>query len=180
VATTKRKHGFETATDMIRSLAVVGAFVAVLVLVTLRSHPNPITVINYSDQLSVARAKATYSVLAPVGLPAGWRATSARSETVGRAVHWHLGFVTPADQYAALEQTDGDSGPFIADQTAKGAPVGEVTVQGRPWQEFRSDSVKAPTALVRVDGQVTTVVAGTAKLAELETLTAALRGPAKP
>ena len=169
-----RIRGFETLGDMVRSLAVVFLFVAFLLVLTPRRHFDAVKEIDYTAELRAARTSAPYDVLAPVGLPDRWRATSARLEREDDAVTWHLGFVTPQDEYAALAQSDGDPLDFLDRQTNSGTLLGSVEVDGVQWQRYYRQAKNA-RALVRTSGEALVVVAGTAQFAELQELAAALR-----
>ena len=171
----KRPRGFETAGDMVRSLALVLVVVVVVFLLTVRDEPDQqITPIDYTAQLDAARAQAAYDVLAPVGLGAGWRATSARGSTEGGAVTWHLGLVTPADDYAAVEQSDGARATFLDEFTSGSERAGQVTIDGLAWQRLDGGEPER-RALLRTSGAATTLVAGSASWGELRRLAASLR-----
>lgn len=173
---TDRKRGFETAGDMIRSLALVGAVVALMIFLTLRQHDDPVTAIDYGDSLRAARSAATYPVLAPTSLPAGWRATSARTSPDGPGVHWHLGLLTSGkEQYVGIEQSDGGDPRFVREQTAAGVEQGTAQAAGRSWTVLRSDA-KDQVSLVDTSGGVVSVVTGTLPLAELQRFAETLRG----
>jgi hypothetical protein len=173
---TDRKRGFETSGDMLRSMAVVGIVVAALIVLTYRQYSDPAAAIDVSNSLRGARAAAAYQVLAPETLPAGWRATSARSTPDGRGVHWHLGLLTTGkEHYVAVEQSDGADPRFVREQTENGQALGEVELAGRRWQQLRSDA-KKQNSLVSSDGGVETVVTGTASFDELKRFTLSLRG----
>lgn len=171
----RRPRGGHTVADMVRSLAVVLAMVAAIVLLTPRQNLEAVKVIDYSQQLRAARTVAPYHVYAPVGLPSGWRATSVRYQPdVAGAATWHLGFVTPSVQYAAVEQSNGPADPFIGAMTNWSQPQGALLVGQVPWEKrYRAD--KDQRALVRVSGSMTVVVTGTASWTELTELAAALR-----
>ena len=107
----------QTARDMVWSLAVVGVFVAFLVAVNYREKPDPVRVVDPAPAVAQARAQAAFVPVVPVGLPAAWRPTSARYEraaisAVPNAALWHLGYLTPTDAYAAVDQVEGD--PTVA------------------------------------------------------------------
>src|SRR4051794_12019348 len=97
-------RGQEVAADMVRSLGVVLLFVLVAGawFIFGRSRPDPVRAIDYQPELRAARAAAPYHVLAPVGLPPSWRATSARHAVGdgGSTLAFHLGLVTPRGRYA--------------------------------------------------------------------------------
>jgi hypothetical protein len=171
----KRPRGFETVGDMVRSLALVLVVVAVVFLLTVRDAPKQQTTsIDYTQQLSVARDRATYDVLAPVGLGRGWKATSARGDGDGSAVTWHLGLVTPEEDYAAVEQSDGPRPAFLDQFTSGSSRRGTVQVAGVTWTRLEGGKPE-PRALLRTEGGVTTVVAGSASWPELRRLAGSLR-----
>jgi Protein of unknown function (DUF4245) len=169
-----RIHGFETLGDMLRSLAVVFLFIAFLLVLTPRRHYDAVKEIDYTAQLRAARAQAPYAVLAPEGLPDRWRPTSARLEREGDAVTWHLGFVTPADEYAAVGQSDGDRAEFLDRQSNGGQAQGSVEIGGVRWDRYFRQAKNART-LARSAGGVLITVGGTAGYPELEQLAGALR-----
>ena len=109
-----RPRGRQTVGDMVRSMSLVLVVVAVVVLLTLRDDPTQtIHRVDFTEQLQSAREVAPYDVAAPVGLGDRWKATSARSDNARGVVTWHLGLVTPAEHYAAVEQSNGPMTAFV-------------------------------------------------------------------
>jgi hypothetical protein len=171
-----RPRGFETAGDMVRSLALVLVVVAVVFLLTIRDGPKQVvTRVDFGPQLAVARQQASYDVLAPVGLARSWKPTSALGSTDGPAVTWHLGIVTPAGDYAAVEQSDGSRAQFVDQFVSGSRRAGTVPVGGVTWRRLVGGDPE-PRALVRSVGGATTLVAGTASWSELRRLAASLQG----
>jgi hypothetical protein len=160
---------------MVRSLAVVVVLVGIIVVFNVAGQPDEVVRdVDYVSAAEQARQQASYDVLAPASLPSGWKATSARTSAGGGAVHWHLGLVTGADDYAAVEQTDGARAGFIRELAEGATRAGRVTIAGEPWRKLEGGEPEE-RALVRTDGGVTTVVAGSATWAELQTLASSLR-----
>jgi hypothetical protein len=161
---------------MVRSLALVLVLVGVASVFYLAGRPDPVVrEVQYTDALALARQTASYDVLAPDPLPDGWRATSARADTEGDVTTWHLGLVTAAGSYAAVEQSDGDRRDFV-ERFAEGArPNGTANVDGTTWRRLNGGQPEERALLRTTDG-VTTLVAGGARWAELERLAASLRG----
>lgn len=171
----RRPRGFETVGDMVRSLALVLVVVAVIFLLTVRNEPDNVgTRIDFGPQLAAARDAATYDVLAPVGLPRSWKATSARGSSEGAAVTWHLGLLTPAGDYAAVEQSDGPRRTFVDGITGGSRPAGAVSIDGDTWQRLEGGEPE-PRALLRTADGATTLVAGSAPWSQLRRLAAALQ-----
>lgn len=159
------------------SLLVVFGFVATIVGLTPRPDADPVTVVDVGGALAQARATAPYAVAAPTGLPARWRATSARTSPSGAdGVSWHVGFVTPEDRYAAVEQSNADATSFLAAIGESGRDDGTVTVAGTEWKRLYAKA-KDQRTLWRTDGSTVLAVTGDASWAELQQLAAALRGP---
>lgn len=166
----------QTVRDMVLSLVVVLAAIAVIMLITWRPTPDPVRVIDPVPALSLARAQADYPVLYPADLDSAWRPTSARWEITPASQPdpaWHVGFVTPEDAYAQLGQSATDDPAYVADQVGSAEPAGE-------WEGWlRYDSVDQ-RALVRVEGGVTVVVSGTAPWPTLQLMAARLSPTASP
>lgn len=166
----------QTVRDMVISLAVVLASIAVIMAVTWRPTPDPVRVIDPTPALAQARAEADYPILYPAGLDAAWRPTSARWEITPASAPdaaWHVGFVTPDDAYAQLGQSATEDPSYVAGQIGAAEPAGE-------WQGWlRYDSIDQ-RALVRVDSGVTVVVSGTAPWPTLQVLAERLSPTGEP
>ncbi len=171
----ERRRGRQTVGDMVRSMLVVLALV--LVVVALRGGDGPgerVRPFDYSGALASAREQAPYEVLAPVGLPAEWTPTSARSGRDGDTFTWHLGFVTPAGDYAGLEQGDGDPEAFLDAVADGGRDAGTTRIDGLRWRRVEGGSPEQ-RVLVLEGEAVTTLVGGGAAWAELRALARTLR-----
>ena len=166
---------------MVRSLGVVVLIAGALVLLAPRADRAPVTVVDYRPQLAVARSEAPYPVLGPAGLPADWRSTSVRLRGASGVTTWHIGFVTPDDEYAAVEQSDGPAAAFVRDVTGQGRPAGSVELAGQTWQRYDpGDADQRSLVRPAVSGggspdAASVVVTGSAEWAELETLARSLR-----
>ena len=170
-----KRRGFETTGDMVRSLLLVLVLVFVVVALTVRPHPDSVVHrFDYSGVFDQAREQARYDVLAPIGLPDSWVPTSARTARSGTAVTWHLGFVTPDDDYAALEQSDGSPAAFVRQFSGGGERAGNVVIGSATWRRLEGGDPE-PRALVLERDDVTTVVAGSAGWGELRELAASLQ-----
>jgi hypothetical protein len=170
-----KRRGFETTGDMVRSLLLVLVLVFVVVALTVRPHPDSVVHrFDYSGVFDQAREQARYDVLAPIGLPDAWVPTSARTTRSGAAVTWHVGFVTPDDDYAALEQSDGSPAAFVRRFSGGGTPVGNLAIGSATWRRVEGGDPE-PRALVLERDNVTTVVAGSAGWGELRELAASLQ-----
>lgn len=177
-AVAAKRRGFETTADMVRSLGVVLAVVAVTVLITLRTPGQVVRPIDYSGTLAQVRGAAPYAALAPQGLPTQWRPTSVSydpPQTTGLAgvAHWHLGFISPSNQYVGLEEWNGDLRALLVEQLDGPQQAGTSVVDGVTWTRWTSVD-GARRALTRQQDGAAVIVHGTAGWTELEAFAAAL------
>lgn len=164
----------QSVRDLLLSMGVVALFVAFLFVAVWRPAPDPIRTVDVAEPLRTARAQASYEVLAPTGLSADWKPTSARFEAEGSdATSWFLGYVTPGEQYIAVTQSDSDPEAFIVEQTLQGTPEGQSSIDGEQWQQYLSGDQRS---LVLTGPEATTVVTGTVSYPELEQFAQRLRG----
>ncbi|MFB4310723.1 DUF4245 domain-containing protein [Actinomadura sp. GTD37] len=135
--------------------------------------------VDYNSQLWAMRGDAPYTVVAPEGLPAGWRPNSSRLHGLGSGgkepVAWHLGFVTPKDEYAALEQSDEKASEYVPRMTNSSLPVGTQQIDGVTWTKYHRKDKKANSLARTLPDGTSIVVTGTASYAELAVLAASLK-----
>lgn len=175
-APTRSPRGRHTVGDLVRSMSLVLAAVAVVVLLTLRDDPErPVQRVDFGQQLQETRRVAAYDVVAPMGLSDRWKATSVRGDNDEGAVTWHIGFVTPEEHYAAVEQSDGPVKAFLDDHVQGATESGSVTVSGARWQRLEGGKPEQRALVLRGSG-VTTMVTGGASFTELRQLAGALKG----
>ncbi|WP_019629482.1 DUF4245 domain-containing protein [Actinomadura atramentaria] len=165
------------------ALAACFALVAVIYFITPRGDKEVLPTVDYAGHLLAMRSGAPYTPQAPEGLPARWRPTSSRVNGLGSSgqpVAWHLGFVTPSDEYAALEQSDEKPAAYIPRMTNSKNPTGTREIAGATWQTYYRKDKKAYSLARTLPGGPTVVVTGTAGYDELAVLVTALRPQPKP
>ncbi|MFC8451749.1 DUF4245 domain-containing protein [Kitasatospora sp. NPDC057223] len=167
----------QSVRDMVLSMLAVGGVVAVAYVFVPHSEGDGVHAVPYSVEAASARRAAPYPLLSPEGLPAKWRATSVQytdERQTGSDGHniWHLGFVTPSGQYAAVEQSDAPRDELLGRMVAGGAADGSAAVAGRTWDRVQGGKARA---LAVQSGTATTLVTGTASYEELVELAQALK-----
>src|SRR4051794_27989587 len=170
-----KKRGTELISDMVLSLAAVIVVIVPLWLLIPHHTKQHVTVVDYKPVLSESRRVSPVPLLAPAGLPAAWRATSV-STTGGHGTpyRFHLGFLTPSNQYAAAEQSDGSRAALLTSVAGKKAQqLPPVRVGSATWDQVKGANGRL--SLVAPAGRTAVVVTGTAGLPELATLAASLR-----
>lgn len=118
-------------------------------------------------------------------LEQGWTATYARYSAVAEVRSWRVGWSTPEGEHAAMDQT-GESGSALAgwQQALVGEDARQVgreqlegpegTVTWQVWEGSDGASLVLPPGEPGAGQRVTTVVHGTADLAELTRLAESL------
>ncbi len=168
-----------TVGDLTRSLILllIPVFLVAAFWASRRDEPNPVRVVDYAPTLAAAREAASFPVLAPEGLPEGWRATNVSFEQVDDdESRWHLGFVTPDDEYVSIDQSNGDADDLLEEVLTATAEDGSSTAAAASWQRLVEVDVRDPDrAIVRTVDGVTTVVLGTGPYEQLEEFAERLR-----
>ncbi|WSB00560.1 DUF4245 domain-containing protein [Streptomyces sp. NBC_01794] len=165
-------RGRQTVRDMVLSMAVIGAVVAVIYMfIPHDDKADPVKAVDYRVELLTARRAAPYPVAAPEGLAKEWKPTSVSYERAG-ADAWHLGFLDPDGEYIAVEQSTAPAGKYIAKVSQQARETGKTQqVGGVAWRLWEGPKYDA---LVREDKGSTTVITGTASPERLAELAAAL------
>jgi hypothetical protein len=164
----------QTIRDMLISMLVVSGAVVLLVAPWDRSQPDPVRVVDPTSVVTGARATEPWPVLAPVGLPAGWRCTIARVLTAGDGQDVvHLGYLTPTTTSVGLDQSATRQLSFVREQTLNAQPSGSAVIGGLTWQKLETPDGKRRAYVRETDG-VTYVVSGGAGWDDLTRFTASL------
>jgi hypothetical protein len=146
---------------------LVGALVVLLVVLLgwlafkslISADPAPPErTVDYAKDVPAVQEAAAFDVAAPPSLPDGWRATTL-SFREGPPQHWHLGVLTDEQQYVGVEQGGGSVRSMVEEYVDPAARRRAATdVGGRAWSTYTDAG--GDLALVRRDGEVTTLVVG--------------------
>lgn len=138
---------------MVILLVVVVAFVGFRALFR-DNEGDPVQAVDYSQGMQQRQSVATFHLLAPATLPAGWEATSVRfSPEVPQA--WHLGVLTEAGHYIGLEQAQASAASLVHEYVDSDATEGSARDGWRTFSDAGGDH-----ALAREDGGVATLIMG--------------------
>lgn len=163
--------------DLVRTVAIlVGVLAVVALVLTSMGRPDSFEreTVDYERVLAQVRADYPYPVLAPSALPEGWRATSVSYESSASGHRWRLGFLVDDQGYVGLEQSDGEIVSYLSERMRDFTDDGTSEVGGVTWDRMIQSTRPADRALVRVDGDVVTIVRGTEPYAVLERFAAGL------
>ncbi|MCH9720021.1 MAG: DUF4245 domain-containing protein [Actinomycetia bacterium] len=170
----------KTVGDIIRSMGVVAAIIAVVLLITWRPGPDPVREVAAAPVAQQVAAAVDFILLYPE-LPEGWRATTARfepSEQSGDDPVWFNGWVSPQEEFVAVVQSEAENDRFIAEQTVGGTEASELPSGLNPavngWQPYVSSDGTQRSFVLQED-DVTTIVTGTLEWSELADFAATLQ-----
>jgi hypothetical protein len=168
-----------TVFDMVRSLGVLAVVVALtLIFVPGLLHPSKsqrYQPVSYSDYTEGFQQVTGLRALVPTGLAKPWYANGGTLVHAGKDAHLHIGWVTPTNEYAALEESNTTSRPFIeAVLGEQGLTVtGTQQIDGATWD--RRVSARGENSLSHKVGGITVVITGSATPAQEAELAASLR-----
>jgi hypothetical protein len=171
-----RRTGYKVS-NMLIALGVMLAIILIAVLLVPRRSYDAVKVVDTTGVITGAQRIAPFHVQVPTSLPAGWRPTSARlaaPEREGDPTGMHIGYVTPLDDYAAVEESNEPTRTFVPLMTQHGKLDGVQTVNGVLWDR-RFSQERSVRSLVRSIGPATIVVSGNASYDELGVLASSLR-----
>jgi len=161
--------------SMVLSLAVVVGIVCVLLLLVPRVNSVTQPPLDVGAAARAASTQLAFPLSVPTGLPDGWRATSVRTaRSTAGVLMWHVGYQTPSEQYAAVQQGQDAPADWVRAQTNRAPVTGTQVVAGQQWTRYARQD-KLQNSLVLKHGRLTTVVTGTADFDELARLVESLR-----
>ena len=161
--------------SMVLSLAVVLGIVLVLLALVPRVNSVTQPPLDVGPAVAPASRELGFTPSLPQGLPEGWRATSVRvTRSTADVLMWHVGYQTPSQQYAAVQQGRDAPADWVRQQVNRAPQVGTERVGGQSWVRYiRTD--KLQNSLVLRNGRLTTIVTGTAGFDELAFLASRLQ-----
>ena len=166
-----------TARDMILSLGCAFGLIAIIAVFTFRPGDTTPVSVEWQPTLQAARDTGPFDPAAPPNLPAGWRSNNVRWVPLvsdPNIATWHVGFITPDDQYVAVDQSNANDRDFIKRSTAAGKIDGTQDGGAKEWTRYFSEDT-GHRSLVTKLGDVTTVVTGTFQYDALATFAESLR-----
>lgn len=142
-----------------------------------QSGTEPVREVDPASSVRLSAERADYPVLAPAGLPDGYRPTSARTTAGGAEegdpVTLEIGYLTPAEEFAGFVISDDRRADPLRRVLDGAEEQGAVDIAGESWTRLTTD--RGETALTRGAGGATVLVFGSAADAELTEVAAAAR-----
>ncbi|WP_213813774.1 DUF4245 domain-containing protein [Glaciihabitans sp. dw_435] len=170
----------KTPNNLVVALVASLAVVLFLVLVVVRPTPSTAPAIDYAAVAAEAQPGVTTTLVVPT-LPPGWSANNAElTPDSNGGFNWTIGFLTPKDQFIALEQGIDVSPGWLGSVLGSGDATGTTTIEGINWQVYDRRGSKDPGnyaySLATTIGGSTYVLHGTAVDGEFAILASAIAG----
>jgi len=166
---------------MVLSLAVVGAAIAVFVVLLPKTAHQKVTVVGYLPAAQALAKESTLPVLVPQPLPSGWQSNYVRID--GAPDGLHVGFVLNSKRFARLDETAKPNAAYYRDSyvnpSATPARAGDAAAGVPAGFEVRRSGTHVALLRHLTGGGVLTISDGGtssgASLPELVTLARSLR-----
>jgi hypothetical protein len=173
-ADSRRHRAKQTFRNLLYSLIVTVATVAVIVAIVPRSTTTILPDVDYAAVAAEAQGGFPQTLVVPE-LPAAWTSNDAEIRPAGRdgVAVWYIGLITPSNRYVGISQGI-DANPTWLVETLRSAPeVSSEEIGGLDWTLYDNSRAEDPGNVVlaasAVDGDSTYAVYGTADANELRT-----------
>jgi hypothetical protein len=162
---------------MVLSMGAVILTVGVILIISWRPQKEVLPSVDYQAAVANAKLAQTWPILIPETLPKGYNATSARfePESYGSTgdVRWYLGFQTANNEFVSLWQSDGPTKKVVAAASNNAKCDALTEISGTTWSKCETAD-PLTRAIYKTDGDVTTIVSGTASWNELTSFASSL------
>lgn len=165
-----KKRGRENAYDMVLSLGAVLIVVVVVLVITWRPQQTNTQQVDYQSAISNASTSTNWTIFVPAEIPTDYQVTSARFEAESYGApgdsRWYLGFTSSTNAYISLWQSDGPTKKIKSAATNSAQCTQTQIIAGSEWEKCSTEKPET-RALVKTQGDLITIVAGTATWDEL-------------
>ncbi|MEY2848207.1 MAG: hypothetical protein RI885_872 [Actinomycetota bacterium] len=174
----RKRRANQTVFNLVLALAASLAIVVLLVLVVVRPDQAPRDPVDYAGIARESQLEVEVPLVVPV-LPEGWQANNAvLDRESGDTATWRIGFVTPENRFAALDQGIGTDDGWLSERVQSQAVTSTTEIGGLEWEVYdrRDDDPTgnyAYSLVTTVDG-VIYLVHGVATDTEFITLAASV------
>lgn len=167
---TKSHYSMGSTPNMVRSLVVIGALMALIWFMTPRVNTLGGPVVDVHGTALGVVEQSGWPISEAVDLPEDWKTTSARYvKGTDGLMTWHAGYQAPSGNYVAVEQTRDATRGWVEAQTNRARRIGELQAAGTTWVKYERGG-KVQNSLVdrrTGAGELTTLLTGTGTFEEL-------------
>ena len=134
----------QTTRNLILALLASLVVVLFIVLVVVRPSDNLVKPVDYRSVAAQAQQSVGQRLVDPK-LSKAWSANDAEFKSgSGKTVTWYLGFITPRQQFIAVEQGVNVNGNWVSSLLGKAKVTGHVSIDGIDWAEYNQRHAANP------------------------------------
>ena len=134
----------QTTRNLILALLASLVVVLFIVLVVVRPSDNLVKPVDYRSVASQAQQSVSERLVDPK-LSRAWSANDAEFKSgSGTTVTWYLGFITPKQQFIAVEQGIHVGGTWVSSLLGKAKVTGHVSIDGIDWAVYNQRQAANP------------------------------------
>lgn len=168
----------QTTRNLVGSLAVCLALVAVIVALVPRGAPVDQPQVDYRAAAGQAEDTAGLPLLAPP-VPSSWHANSAELRRTAGVSSWYVGFVVPGNGFLAYTEGIKANPTWLSNTLEAARPGGTTRLGGLTWRVYDqrdrgSAAGNVQYGLATTVGTTDLVVYGTAAASQAQRLAASL------
>lgn len=172
VSAPRSRYSMGSSANLVRSLLAILAAMAVLFFMVPRVNSVNGPPVDIHTEAVAAAELSGLPFVEAVGLPEGWRPTSARYvRSTSELMTWHAGYQTPTGTYVAIEQTKKATVKWVGAQTSRAVPSGTISIGGKDWTRYIRE-FKVQNSLLNKPAdpnELTWLVTGDASFEEMQT-----------
>ncbi len=168
----------QTTRNLVLALIASLVLVLFLVLVVVRPNQNLVKPVDYHSVAAQAQQTVSGRIADPA-LPKSWSANDAELRFgKGKTVTWYIGFITPKQQFIAVEEGIHTSSDWAASLLGKIHVTGHSMIDGVDWTVYNQRKSSSPGnfgySLVGTVSGSAVVLHGSADDAEFDQLATAV------
>ncbi|EAQ00092.1 putative secreted protein [Janibacter sp. HTCC2649] len=167
----KSRYSMGSTPNMVRSLLVIGALMALIWFMTPRVNTLGGPVVDVHGTAVQVAKDSGWPISEAVDLPKDWKTTSARYvKGTDGLMTWHAGYQAPSGNYVAVEQTRDATQVWVDAQTNRARRIGELQIGDTTWLKYERGAKVQNSLLDRrkESGAMTTLLTGTGTFDELK------------
>ncbi len=167
----------KTVNNLVYSLLVCVALVAIIALAVPRSDASLVAEVDYRAVAAEAQAASEHPLADP-DLPDSWSANRAEVDSSGGVSSWNIGLISPSDQFVGITQGFDANETWLFEQLRRSTASSTTTIDGIDWTVYdnreNNDAGNVEYALTTEAGASTFIIFGTAPEEEFHTVASAL------
>lgn len=168
------RYSLGSLPNMVRSLVVIGAIVALLIIIVPRSQRIEQPAVDAAAKAAWTAKDSGWPIEAPTGLPNDWKATTATfTRGADSLMTYTAVYQSPSGEFVSVWQTTAPTQGWIRTATNDATPDGTTVIGARTWSKRWQESTGHHSLVLAAP--LTIVVTGSGTLDEVTAFAGMLR-----